>query len=169
MRNFALLLILCGSLFSAGLSWSNDIEIKPDTISETIFHDAINGLSSKSFTKKKEYIQAIATSKDPQALVILQQLLDGNIYFLKKTKTIVIAKLDNKNAVIRNAISGTDLGVIAKKRIKKVGINNKLRRQLKVEIAKLSLDSPNKTVRQQAAEEILKDINESGLQLFTAG
>ena len=167
MRNFALLLILCGSLFSAGLSWSNDIEIKPDTISETIFHDAINGLSSKSFTKKKEYIQAIATSKDPQALVILQQLLDGNIYFLKKTKTIVIAKLDNKNAVIRNAISGTDLGIIAKKRIKKVGINNKLRRQLKVEIAKLSLDSPNKTVRQQAAEEILKDINEIGLQLFT--
>ena len=86
MRNFALLLILFGSLFSAGLSWSNNIEIKSDTISETIFHDAINGLSSKSFTKKKEYIQVIANSKDRQAPFILQQLLDGNIYFLKKTK-----------------------------------------------------------------------------------
>ena len=167
MRNFVLLLILFSSLFSAGLSWSNDLEIKSNTLSKRTFNDAVNGLSSKKFTQKKTYIQAIAESKDPRALVILQQLLDSKIYFLKKTKTIVIAELDGKNAEIWNAISGTNLGILTKRKIKKVGINNKLRRQLKVEIAKLSLGSPSKKIRTQAAEEIIKDIDEVGLQLFT--
>ena len=167
MRNFTLLFILCVSLFGTGLSWSDDIEIKPDTISEDNFNDAVNGLSSKSFQQKKDYIKAISASGNPRAVVILQQLLDGNLYFLKDTKIIVIAKLDNKKAAIHNVISGTDLGVVAKRKIKKVGINNQLRRQLKVEIAKLSLSNPNNKIRLQAAEEIIKGIDEVGLQLFT--
>ena len=167
MRKFALLIVFCISLFNVGLSWSNNAKIETDTYSANDFNDAVNGLSSKNFTQKMGYIQDIAASKDPQALFILQHLLDGKLYFLKKTKTIVIAETNQKKTKIHNAISGTDLGVTAKRSIKKVSINNQLRRQLKKEIARLSLSNVDDMVRTQAAEQILKNIDDVGLQLFT--
>ena len=167
MRKFALLIVFCISLFNVGLSWSNNAKIETDTYSANDFNDAVNGLSSKNFTQKMGYIQDIAASKDPQALFILQHLLDGKLYFLKKTKTIVIAETNQKKTKIHNAISGTDLWVTAKRSIKKVSINNQLRRQLKKEIARLSLSNVDDMVRTQAAEQILKNIDDVGLQLFT--
>ena len=167
MRKFALLIVFCISLFNVGLSWSNNAKIETDTYSANDFNDAVNGLSSKNFTQKMGYIQDIAASKDPQALFILQHLLDGKLYFLKKTKTIVIAETNQKKTKIHNAISGTDLVVTAKRSIKKVSINNQLRRQLKKEIARLSFSNVDDIVRTQAAEQILKNIDDVGLQLFT--
>jgi len=81
MRKFALLIVFCISLFNVGLSWSNNAKIETDTYSANDFNDAVNGLSSKNFTQKMGYIQDIAASKDPQALFILQHLLDGKLFF----------------------------------------------------------------------------------------
>lgn len=141
-------------------SLAQDNESTPEIpLSALSFEELLGGLNTKSFDEKSQIIEQISASMHERSLVILQGLLDGNIYYRKKDKHIVLAEITDKQAQIFDLANGENLGEIAKKKIKKVGINNKLRRVLNAAIARLSLANVNPKIRRSAVIEMFKDID----------
>lgn len=120
------------------------------------FASLISKLVTKKFDEKEFLITRIAASRHERSLLILQSLLEGRLYYKKDDKTIVIARIVRKNANIIRAIDGRDLGQTTKKKIRKVGINNRLRRVLNIAIARLNIADQDPAVRKAAVVEMLK-------------
>ena len=136
------------------------------TKTEPSFTQIISGLTTKKFDEKAAIIEHIQASQHERSLPILKSLLGGKIYYTKSDKTIVIAEIDGKQAKIFNAVTGESLGTLPKKKIKKVGINNKLRRILNQSIAQLSLADSNAKVRRSAVIEMFKNINDDSASIL---
>ena len=128
-------------------------------------------LTSKSFDDKATAISLIASSGNESAENILANLLDGNIYYDKKSKQIItVVKSESKVYEIFDPITIEPLGSKTKKELKKefkkVSINNKLRRLLNDKIAALTIYSEDKNVRLDATRKLLKNINPSSIELL---
>ena len=123
------------------------------------FSESVSKLTTKKFDEKAVLIKYIENSQHERALLILKNLLEGRVYYKKDDNTIVIADIQKKEAHIFNAINGNDLGIVKKKKLKKVGINNKLRRLLNLSIARLSLADSASNIRKAAVVEMFKNIS----------
>lgn len=132
----------------------------------TSFANLVSKLTTKKFEEKAALINEIEKSGHTRALLVLQHLLDGRVYYKKSNKQIVFANIDKKEAQIISAIDGGNLGTITKKELKKVGINNKLRRTLNASIAHLSLANNDPTVRKSAAVHMFKNITPATASLL---
>ncbi len=124
------------------------------------FPELVASLTTKKFDEKAVIIKKIQESEHPQSLIILSKLLDGKIYYKKDDKTVVIADITKKTASIINASTGEPLGQTTKKKLKKVGINNKLRRALNSSIAQLSLNNEDPKIRKSAVVEMFKNMDD---------
>jgi len=131
-----------------------------ETETKPSFSQLVSNLTTKKFDEKDQIIKSIQASQHKRSLLVLNNLLKGKIYYKKDDKTIVIANIEGKQATIENAVSGEPLGILAKKKIRKVGINNKLRRTLNQAIAELSLADNDPQVRKSAVVEMFKNIND---------
>ena len=168
LSTLASFLIVTLILMHSALCLAEDINIEVSENIETkpSFTQLVSTLTTRKFDEKAEIIQNIQRAKHERSLLILKSLLGGKIYYKKDDKTIVIAKIDGKQANITNAVTGESLGTVAKKKIKKVGINNKLRRTLNQAIAKLSLQDVDAEVRKSAVIEMFKSIDDDNALLL---
>ena len=137
-----------------------------NTVSNPTFAELISGLTTKKFEEKDRLIQLIGQSQHDRSLVILKTLLEGKLYYKKDDKTIVITEKSGKEAHITSALDDTDLGTVSKRKIKKIGINNKLRRSLNIQIAQLSLADKDPAIRKSAVEKMFNKIDEQALLLI---
>jgi urea transport system permease protein len=149
--------ILLLSFLLTGLSFAEEINTNEKELS---FDEIVAGLTTKNFDKKAVIIEKIQQSGHPQSLAILAKLLDGKIYYKKDDKMVVIAEFKDKTAYIINATTGEPLAQTTKKKLRKVGINNKLRRVLNSSIAQLSLADKDANVRKSAVVEMFKNMDD---------
>lgn len=125
----------------------------------TTFSELVSSLITKDFNEKATLINSIELSNHERSLLLLSNLLNGNVYYKKDDKTIVIATTIDKEVEIVNAVNGRNLGIIKKTKIKKIGINNKLRRVLNTSIAHLSLADKNPKIRESSVVEMFKTMD----------
>ena len=64
-----------------------------------------------------------------------------DLFYIKKDKRMVFVQEEEKGLRLTDALSSEDLGVVSKRKVKKVTINNRLRKQLKLEISTLQLSN----------------------------
>ena len=99
-----LALLMLGLLFLNGL-YAEEIEVSEDPVKSSF-----KLLTSKSFKDKTTAINLIADSGNPIATEVLSALLEGNVYYHKKNKDIVlIIESTPKNYDIKNPITDTIL------------------------------------------------------------
>jgi urea transport system permease protein len=122
------------------------------------FIAGITQLSSTSFDDKKEAIKSIGLSGSEHAETTLQALLAGDLYFIKSDKKLVIGEKQGSKYAITDFLTREDLGLIKKRKLKKVTINNQLRGSLKATLAQLNLKHPDKHLRLAAAKSILNNL-----------
>ena len=140
---------------------------------EDAFSKASSMLSAKKFKDKENAIdtvmQSATTKKDNvRVLSLLQHMLNGKLYYKKSDKTIVAINKIDSEYFITNATTNEKLGKISKRKIKKITVNNKLRRKLRSYIAQLSLENEDPKVRLSAiqnmmgasSDETVKDVRE---------
>jgi urea transport system permease protein len=126
----------------------------------------LSQLGKANYKKKEKLIHSISMIGDPRAIDIFKKFLAGELYYRKSDKKIVFATKSEKGYVIVDALSGDNLGETGKRKVKKIGVNNKLRGVLKNEIAKLSLSHKKTEVRLNAVTEIIKGINSDSAVLL---
>jgi urea transport system permease protein len=113
-------------------------------------------LTEKSSKKRAAGIDALAASGDPSAAAILAAMVEGDLYFRKSDKQIVTAVKQDGGYAITNPITSEALGAVSSRDIKKIRVNNRLRRKIRGVIGGLNLSHPDADKRLQAAASLQK-------------
>lgn len=122
-------------------------------------HAALQLLKEKSYAVKSEAVKKITTSGHSQARTVLEAMLNGNLFIRKKEKDLVFAQKEGASYQLTAILDGEDLGQLKKRKLKKVGINNRLRGELRSALALLSLSSPDPEERLAAVNNMLLAID----------
>jgi len=90
-------------------------------------------------------------------LPLFQTMLKGDLYYLKKDKSLV-AKYDD---VFKAVFNDEVIEGLKRSATKKVKVNNKLRRVLRESISRIQLNSPKASVREKAIISLLSELDSS--------
>jgi len=121
------------------------------------FNTGISGLTAKKSKAKIAAVEKLAASGHPRAVAVLRAFLDGRLYLQKKGGKPVIVKKTGRDFETFALETGDSLGVVPKKSLKKVRINNRLRKVVKGALGGLTLLSPDENKRIEAAKAVFKD------------
>ncbi len=130
------------------------------------FTAAIELLKSRSFKTKGEAIERVERSGDERAVRVLEALLKGELYYQKKEKRVVYARQQDGKYQLSEVIYGAELGSVPKRTLKKISINNKLRKALRFAIARLNLSAHDPKVRLAAVDQILENLTTDAAALL---
>ena len=108
-------------------------------------------LIEKSSKKRAAGVDALAASGDPAAASILAAMVDGDLFFQKSDKRVVIAKKQADGYAVIDPFLNEVLGVLPSGDIKKIRVNNRLRRQIRGVLGGLNLSHSNAETRLAAA------------------
>lgn len=141
-----------------GMAQENGAETVQETEQpEATFESLVRELSTRSFSRKAELVEQLGELEDSRVLPILKALQNNGLYYRKSDKTIVYVKEVEEGLALSNVLTGEELGVVGKRKAKKIGINNRLRNILKSAIAIRELTDSKKEVRLRSARNLLKD------------
>ncbi len=131
------------------------------------FSAILDGLKQKSFSKKAEVIEQLQTANDERVLKIFKYMLEGDLYFQEESPNkIVFADKAEDGVAVTDVISGHALGVVGKRELKKIKVNNKLRGILRSAIAKLSFNNNDPDVRRAAIRNTFKNMDAETVELL---
>jgi urea transport system permease protein len=120
--------------------------------------DALTKFSADSFSQTEEGINAAAATGSPRALVIIEALQAGQLFFDPASKRIFI----RQGVTTADAATGAAATVPAAD-LKPVRINNRLRRAIEAAIGTLTLISPDPRLRLSAAQSVVKSRDANAL------
>jgi len=132
--------------------------------SET-FSKALEALQTKSYKKKETAIEQLVKTKDSRVQSILEAMLNARLFYTKDDKTTVIGKKKEDGFAIKSVLDQKDLGTVSKSKLKKIKVNNKLRRILRASIAALSLSNPDPKARLNAVKQMYGKLTPSGIEM----
>ena len=164
MREYVkrIVLMSCFLLLAVFSNAESDTKTEVNKTPNNTLPAMTQALIKASYTEKSEIIDSIAAIEDDRKLLILQSLLDNKLYYLKKSqKRILIVdmslvKSEKPNAMF-DAFSQEDVSGLSKRAVKRIGVNNALRRNLRSHLSLLKITHPNTDVRIAAAQNLLKD------------
>jgi len=164
MREYVKRIVLL-SCFSMLAAFSH-AESDTSTEAKEAFHNTLpamtQALIKASYKEKADIIDSIAAIEDDNKLLILQSLLDNKLYYQKKSQDrilivdMALVKAKKTNAML-DAFSQEDVVGLSKRAVKRIGVNNALRRNLRSHLSLLKITHPDSNVRIAAAQNLLKD------------
>ena len=157
------ILFLCSFFLLFGVTSFADTENNSDS-----FIESLQLLQSKSYKKKGAAIEQLVTTKDKRVQSILEAMLNSRLYFTKENKQVVIVEKTDGGFNITDQLSQEVTENVAKSKISRIKVNNKLRGVLRVSIASLSLSDPDVSVRLNAVKQMYGKINKAGILAITA-
>ncbi|WP_158971473.1 urea ABC transporter permease subunit UrtB [Paraglaciecola sp. L3A3] len=140
-----------------------------DNQTETEAGSSLSTLASQlpttKLSKMAPLVEKISATKGPKTRVLLQYLLDGELYYIKSNKAIVRAVYnDQKEYDVTDVLGSVEYANIGKSAIKKIRTNNSLRGKIRSLLAKLDLTDPDSDVRIQALQQLIDKPNDSALE-----
>lgn len=141
---FAAMLVPAG-LFAAGAP----VTAAPDAG----FEAAVAALDTPSFADKAAAAEALSRTGHPRAAAVLDALLAGDLHVERRGgKRMVIARrIEGGGHALRDALTGADLGEAGRRSVRRIKVNNRLRRLLRGLAAGRRLNDPDPAVRIEAA------------------
>ena len=109
---------------------------------------ALELLLSKSFDDKAQAVTLLGEAADDTAETLLAALVDSRLFYVKKDKRIVTVEKKGSKYQLSDALSGQDLGLSSKRKVKKISINNKLRKQIRQTISRMKLTDADAAARE---------------------
>ncbi|GAA6135392.1 urea ABC transporter permease subunit UrtB [Oceaniserpentilla sp. 4NH20-0058] len=147
----------------ASIEQSNDLQ----SSKKLTFEQLVCKLVDANYDEKSDLIESLANSQHDQSLSIIKSLQSADLFYVKKTGDVVFKKkLENGRYQANSVFTNEILGEFKKRKLKKVGINNNLRRTINGVIAELQISSSDVKQREAAALELLKAAEISALPLL---
>ena len=125
-------------------------------------------LKSKKFSDKSKAVDLLKRDTSDQSRQLLTVLLDGRLYYKKEDKRLVSANRQGDQYTITDVLTGQSLGTVKKREIKKITINNKLRREIRAALALRDLQSPEADKRLAAVNQMLDRPDADNAVLLTS-
>ncbi len=132
------------------------------------FAETVQKLASGGFSKKARIVGAIAETKHDRAIPIIEALRDGRLYLRKNDKRVFIVRRDGETVSLIDPETAKPAGTVDARALKKIRVNNKLRRAIRAALGSLTLGSPDKAKRLAAANAIFKSRDATTLPALSA-
>jgi urea transport system permease protein len=142
MLNFLILII--------GLGIFNFVE------AASSLEEKVAALNQKSFKAKIAAIKDLANTGDNRVVPILEAMLNGKLYYRKSDKKVVITEKQGRVYILYEPLSLAEIEQLKKRKIKKIRINNKIRKTIRAALGGLKLFDSDSEQRLQAAEAVFK-------------
>ncbi|NLS01657.1 urea ABC transporter permease subunit UrtB [Rhizobium sp. P38BS-XIX] len=127
-------------------------------------HGLINQLGQANFQQAGAIVQDLAKTGDPKVVSALQAFSDGDLYMRKSDSQVFIAKSADDMMSLTDPLTAQAAGQEAKDNLSKIKINNNLRRAVRAALGGLTLMSPDRATRLEAAQSILKSPSADSLE-----
>ena len=118
------------------------------------FAERVSALNAASFHAKEAAARQVAATGHERAATVLTAMLEGELHRQVATDQVVIAVRAERAYAVRDAVSGADLGLATRREVRRISVNNQLRRTLRGLIAGLRLDHAEVNERVAAARSI---------------
>lgn len=148
-------LVIANSVFTS-FAFAND--------PEQLIQDLAADLGGKNQAAKVKAIQSIVDSKSSKKTQWLQDILDGDMFVVKKTGDVVIATKNDKLYDLLSAVDGADKGTVKKRALRKISINNSIRKNLKAQLGLLAIEDPDDAKRLEAINRLTEDLDAISLE-----
>ncbi len=142
------------------------LSIGQENAAEDTFSAALTQLKAASMQERGRAIEQLATIQNPQAVAVLQALLDGRLFNFKADGKLVIGEELEGGYKIMDAQNGKSLGTVERSATQKVTVNNTLRTSLRKIIGRLQLNNPDADIRLSAVQAMGKAVDEESLTLL---
>lgn len=130
------------------------------------FDQALLDLGQKSFTKKADAVTRIEASAHPRAIPVLRALADGALYQRKSDQRVFIAAERGDATTFTDALTGEAFSTADPQELSKLPINNAMRGQLRMAIARMSLSNSDPAIRLSAVQDLSKAMNPESAELL---
>lgn len=128
----------------------------------------INELAEGKYDQTQKQIEALAATGDPIVAPALEALGEGDLYFRKSDGAVFITKKEGKGYALTDPLTLEAAGEAGRREVKKIKVNNRLRRVIRSALGSLTLMAPDPAVRRQAAEAIFKAQDPDGIEALDA-
>ncbi len=112
-------------------------------------------LTGNHFADKAEALAKLAASPHPKRYELLEGVLSGRLRVLKKSGRLVWATKKGHKYLATDVLSGEPLGEFKRRKLKKIAINNRLRRVIRGILATRDLDSGDPARRLKSVQALL--------------
>ena len=150
---FARLILVLSVLFAAAAPPARAAD--PDLAALT------QGLAAKSYSAKIDAVNRLAATGAPEAAEILQAYLERHLYTRESDGAVVRVDGADDPVTVRHPVTGAVLGKLEKSKLKKIRLNNRLRRTIRTALGGLTLASRDPAQRIRAANAVFKAPKES--------
>ncbi len=131
---------------------------------ETVIRDHIARFAGADFQGIAETVSTLAATGDPAVAPVLRALRGGDIYWRKSDRRVVRAeKMPKRMLRLLDPLSGEVIEDVRKSAVKKVKVNNTLRRMIDTALGNLTLRSPDRAMRLDAAGQLFRTRDPSTL------
>ena len=128
--------------------------------------DLIDALGKANFKQAEELLGQIAATGDARVVPALEAFAEGDLYVRKSDGAVVITKAAGSNLIAIDPLTGEEAGEAPKAGFAKIKVNNNLRRAIRSALGGLTLMSPDRAVRLQAAQQVLQSPSAENLALI---
>lgn len=153
IRTAVFYLLICSSFLGLSFELAH-AQDNPNQLIQSLAND----LSSKNKQVRLDAIDAISSAATTRKVVWLQAMLDGDLYLLKSNDSVVIASNQGKEYALVSAVDGVSAGVVGKRDLQKIKIDNSLRKILKSRLGLLALEDPDAEKRLEAVRRLSGDM-----------
>ena len=129
---------------------------RAQTIDARLIAEQVQILAAGDFNEKADAATALAATGDVRLAVILQALLDGNLYVRKSDNLVVIAKEQGGTLVLTDPLAAVAVGQAAAADLERARVNNRVRTVLRTALGALQLADPDPARRRESALALFK-------------
>jgi urea transport system permease protein len=133
------------------------------------FLGRLAALRDAGFADKEVIAGQLIDSRHPRARDVLTALLDDRLYVRDADMRVLIAKPADESAQTLDLVDPLTLkaaGSSPRDLLTKIGTNNRLRRTLRIAVARFDLANPDAAVRLAAVTEMVRSLDESGAAML---
>ena len=155
--------ILLACLISFLLSLS--VHASPEqTASEAKISELLTKLTKVKLNKAIPVLKELEEHGGETMLPLFNTMLKGQLYYVKKTKALVAVQKVDGEKIYSDVFSGETLDTLKKSRVKKVRVNNKVRRFLRESIARTQLSAEDPDARIKALSSLLAKLDKDTIK-----
>ena len=132
------------------------------------FEGGLKMLTQRSFNTKIKGLELIVASSDKRTQQVLSELLEGRLYYLQRSKQVVFTDESDGDISAVDVLTLEPLAGVDKYDLKRIGINNQIRKKLKNWIAFLNVSHDDPDVREKAVYSMLDKLDPDMLASFQA-
>jgi urea transport system permease protein len=125
-------------------------------------------LPSAGYADKQTLIAQMLELHDARARAIFHAMLEGNLYSRSADGKVFIAAEEGDNLRVADPLTSLSAGSAAADGFEKVGVNNQVRKTLRVALGQFDLSSPEVGVRLNAVREMLRAVDVDSIALLRA-